>query len=113
LDFPPWSTDHRWFLRPSKAGVFERLAHALTMADRERAGREGSPTGAIVDAQAAPSGGIRVKGERGYDLARCVVGCKRHALIDTAGRLLLITVSTADRHDSHGGIAPLRASLRL
>ena len=32
--FPPWSTVHRWFLRLSQAGVFERLAHALTMADR-------------------------------------------------------------------------------
>lgn len=40
LDFPPWSTVHRWFLRLSQAGVFERLAHALTMADRERVGRE-------------------------------------------------------------------------
>jgi len=93
--------------------VFERLAHALTMADRERAGREASPIGAILDAQAASSGGIGVKGERGYDLARRVVGCKRHALIDTDDRLLLTTVSTADRHDSHGGIAPLRASRRL
>lgn len=38
-------------------GVCERLAHALTMADRERAGRDASPTGAILDAQAARSGG--------------------------------------------------------
>ena len=80
LDFPPWSTVHRWFLRLSKAGVFERLAHALTLADRERAGREASPTGAILDAQAARSGGAGVKGARGYDPARRVVGRKRHAL---------------------------------
>lgn len=38
-EFPPWPTVHRWFLRLSHTGVFERLAHALTMADRERAGR--------------------------------------------------------------------------
>ncbi len=113
LDFPPWSTVHRWFLRLSKAGVFERLAHALTMVDRERAGREASPTGAILDAQAARSGGVGVKGERGYDPARRVVGRKRHALTDTDGRLLLATVSTADRHDSYGGVALLQASRRL
>ncbi|WP_373875428.1 transposase, partial [Methylobacterium trifolii] len=53
LEFPPWGTVHRWFLRLSQAGVFERLAHALTMADRERAGRAASPSGAILDAQAA------------------------------------------------------------
>ena len=40
LDFPPWSTVHRWFLRLSQTGVFERLAHALTMADHVRVGRE-------------------------------------------------------------------------
>ena len=34
-EFPPWSTVHRWFLRLSASGVFERLAHALTMDDRE------------------------------------------------------------------------------
>ena len=113
LDFPPWSTVHRWFLRLSKAGAFERLAHALTLADRERAGREPSPTGAILDAQAARSGGVGLKGERGYDPARRVVGRKRHALTDTDGRLLLAAVSTADRHDSHGGVALLQASRRL
>lgn len=104
---------HRWFLRLSQAGVFERLAHALTMADRERVGREASPTGCVVDAQAACSGGVGVAGERGYDPARRVVGRKRHALTDTDGRLLVAGVSTADLHDSHGGIALLRASRGL
>lgn len=113
LDFPPWPTIHRWFLRLSRAGVFERLAHALTMADRERAGREASPTGSLLDAQAARSGGVGVAGERGYDPARRVVGRKRHALTDTDGRLLVAAISSADRHDSRGGAALLRASRRL
>src|SRR4051812_39424286 len=113
LDFPPWGTLHRWFLRLSQAGVFERLAHALTMADRERVGRDASPTGGILDAQAARSGGVGVEGERGYDPARRVVGRKRHALTDTDGRLLVAAVSPANLHDSHGGVALLRASRRL
>ena len=66
-EFPPWPTVHRWFLALSRAGVFERLAHALAMADRERAGREASPTAAAIDAQAARSGGVGVTGERGFD----------------------------------------------
>jgi transposase len=113
LDFPPWGTVHRWFLRLSQAGVFECMAHALTMADRERVGRDASPTGGIVDAQAARSGGVGVEGERGYDPARRIVGRKRHALTDTDGRLLVAAVSPANLHDSHGGIALLRASRRL
>lgn len=94
-------------------GVFERLAHALTMADRERAGRAASPTGCVLDAQAARSGGVGMAGERGYDSARRVVGRKRHALTDTDGRLLVAAVSPGNLHDSHGGVALLRASRDL
>lgn len=113
LRFPPWETAHRWFLRLSQAGVFERLAHALTMADRDRVGRAASPTGGILDAQAARSGGVGVKDERGYDPARRVVGRKRQLLTDTDGYLLMVAVSPANLHDSYGGVALLRASRRL
>jgi transposase len=111
-EFPPWNTVLRWFLRLSRAGTFERLAHALTLADRERAGREASPTAAVLDAQAARSGGVGVAGKRGFDPARRVVGRKRHALTDTDGRLLMAGVSPANLHDSHGGVVLLRASRR-
>ena len=112
-EFPSWSTVHRWFLRLSASGVFERLAHALTMDDRERTGREASPTGSVMDAQAAHSGGMGVDGQHGYDPARRVVGRKRHALTDTDGRLLIAAVSPANLHDSQGGVALLRASRDL
>lgn len=109
-DFPPWQTVLRWFLRLARSGTFERMAHALAMADRERTGRGASPTAAVMDAQAARSGGVGVGGHRGYDAAKRVVGRKRHALVDTDGRLLLAAVSPADLHDSHGGIALLEVS---
>ena len=109
-DFPPWQTVLRWFLRLARSGAFERMAHALTMADRERVGRGASPSAAVVDAQAARSGGVGVAGRRGYDAAKRIVGRKRHALVDTDGRLLLAAVSPADLHDSHGGIALLQTS---
>jgi putative transposase len=61
-NFAPWQTVLRWFLRLARSGAFERMAHALTIADRERAGRGASPTAAVptaavVDAQAARSSG--------------------------------------------------------
>ena len=111
-DFPPWQTTLRWFLRLARSGVFERVAHALVVADRARTGRGARPTAAVVDAQAARSGGVGVAGRRGFDAARRVVGRKRHALVDTDGRLLLAAVSPADLHDSHGGAALLRTSRR-
>lgn len=88
------------------------MGHALATADRERVGRGPSPTGAVVDARAARSGGVGVAGCRGFDAAKRVVGRKRHALVDPDGRLLLAAVSPADLHDSHGGVALLRASRR-
>ena len=99
-DFPPPGTVHRWFLRLSRRGTFERLAHALIMADRERVGREASPTAAVLDAQSVRSGGVGVKGVRGYDAGKKVTGRKRHALVDTDGRLLLAAISPACLHDS-------------
>ena len=43
IDFPPWSTVYRWFAAWRDGCVFEKINHALVMADRERAGREASP----------------------------------------------------------------------
>jgi transposase len=42
-----------------------------------------------------------------------VVGRKRHALTNTDDRLLVAAVSPANLHDSHGGVALLRASRGL
>jgi transposase len=48
-DFPPWSTVYRWFAAFRDGSVFERINHALIMADRERVGRDASPSAAIID----------------------------------------------------------------
>lgn len=112
-EFPPASTVHRWFLRLCRSGVFDKMMQVLAALDRARAGRDPLPTAAVMDAQAARSGSVGVAGPRGYDPARRVVGRKRHALVDTDGRLLGALVSRASLHDSHGGIALLRASRKL
>ena len=43
-DLPPWSTVYRWFAIWRDACLFEKINHALVMADRERIGRQASPT---------------------------------------------------------------------
>ena len=35
---PPWQTVYRWFAAWRDQGVFEKINHALVMADRERVG---------------------------------------------------------------------------
>ena len=50
-DFPPWQTVYCYLRRWEREGVWARVHHTLVMADRERAGREASPSAAIVDSQ--------------------------------------------------------------
>ena len=50
-DLPPWGTIYRWFATWRDDGRFERINHALVMADRERVGRNASPSAAIIDSQ--------------------------------------------------------------
>ena len=51
-DSPPWRTTvYRWFSAWRDGDLFATINHALVMADRERAGWEPRPTGAILDSQ--------------------------------------------------------------
>lgn len=50
-DLPPWQTVYGWFSRFRDSALFEKINHALVMIDRERVGREASPTAAIIDSQ--------------------------------------------------------------
>ena len=50
-DFPPKSTVWRWFCLFRDTCLFERINHSLLMLDRQRVGREASPSAAIIDSQ--------------------------------------------------------------
>lgn len=49
--FLPWQTVYHYFRRWQREGVWARVHHALVLADREREGREASPSAAILDSQ--------------------------------------------------------------
>jgi transposase len=78
-DLPPWGTIYRWFAVWRDDGCFERINHALVMADRERVGRDASPTAAIIDSQSAKT--TEAGGPRCYDAGKKINGRKRHALV--------------------------------
>jgi transposase len=52
-DLPPKSTVWDYFSRWEWEGTIARIHHALYLAVREQAGREASPTTAIIDSQTA------------------------------------------------------------
>ena len=52
-DLPPKSTVWAYFDLWSWDGTLEHIHHALYVAVREQAGREASPTTAIIDSQSA------------------------------------------------------------
>lgn len=88
--------------------MFERLAHALTMAGRERVGREAGPTGRILDAQGARRAGSAWQASAATIRPGAWSGASgTHSPTPTAA------VSPANLHDSPGGVALLRASRGL
>ena len=62
-DLPPRSTLHDYLDRWEWDGTLERIHHVLYVQCREQAGREASPTAAIIDSQSVKSaekGGARL-----------------------------------------------------
>jgi transposase len=106
--FPPWRTVYRWFARLRDDGVWESINHLLVMLDRERAGREASPAAAVVDSQSTKT--TESGGPRGYDAGKKVLGRKRHAMVDTDGRALVLQAHAASIQDRDGAPPLLRAS---
>lgn len=63
------------------------------MLDRERCGREASPSAAVIDSQSVKAPSAE---ERGFDANKKMVGRKRHSAVDTDDRLLMVNLTTAD-----------------
>jgi putative transposase len=110
-DLPPWSTVYRWFAKFRDEARFEKINHALVMLDREHAGREASPSAAIIDSQSVKT--TEAGGPRGYDAGKKINGRKRHALVDTDGRGLVLEPHPASIQDRDGGGPLLCASRRI
>ena len=73
--------------------LFQTIHDVALMLDRERVGREASPTGGVIDNQSVKAPEAKT---RGYDAGKKIVGRKRHIAVDTDSRLLMVNLTTAD-----------------
>jgi len=131
--FPPWPTVYSYMRAFLSAGLWENIRHHLVTTLREGAGREPSPTAAIVTRRRVPDIDTQsVKtmesgGPRGYDAAKKINGRKLavsegetadHIAVDTQGLLLGVLVHVASVQDADGAgdllrrIKPLYCWLR-
>jgi len=80
------------------------------MLDRERIGREASPSAAVIDSRSVRT--TEAGGPRGYHAGKKVLGRKRNAVIDTDGGPLVLQVHLASIQDRDGVIPLLKVSRR-
>jgi putative transposase len=99
-EYPPRSTVYHYFALFRKTGVWERIMTSLRERCRLQAGREATPSAAIIDSQSVRT--TDRGGPHGYDGAKKLNGRKRHVIVDTTGLLLKVVVHAADIQDREG-----------
>ena len=100
-DLPPWQSVYYHYQKWQRSEIWTKVTRLLREKVRQKAGREATPSAAIIDAQSVKT--TLVKGERGYDGGKKVNGRKRHIMVDTMGLLLMVLVTTANVQDREGG----------
>lgn len=99
-EYGPWPTVYAYLRRWRIDGTWERIHTWLRERVRLRAGRQATPSAAIIDSQSIKT--TEQGGPHGYDGGKKINGRKRHLLVDTLGLLLKAVVHPANIQDREG-----------
>jgi len=98
--FGCWQTVYGYFNTWSRDGIWQQMMDRLVQHERQRQGRQRTPSAGCVDSQSIKTA---TQGKtKGFDGGKQVNGRKRHLLVDTLGLIIGVLVTAADEGDRAG-----------
>ena len=110
-DLPPAWTVYWWASKWQADGSTARMHDDLRTRVRQVAGRDRTPSAAVIDSQSVKASEMVARRDRGFDAAKKINGTKRHLAVDVMGLLLTVLVTPACVQDRDAA-KPLLWNLR-
>ena len=95
MNFPKYQTVYYHFNKLKKGGLWGDINDQLVEQIRKKAGRNKTPTAAVIDSQTAKTTAYAKKEDVGFDCAKQIKGKKRHIAVDVLGMILAIVITSA------------------